>query len=325
MNPNAASTTLVLSIIMLLPDDYESRRAAITALAQQTIHQHIELVLVAPQDLAPALDLAQLEPFGAWQLIRIREFSSPGQATAEGVCAAQAPLVTYLEEHAFPTPAWAEALVGAHQGDYAAVGNAMENANPKTMCSWMNMYEEFGPIVAPAASNVTNYLGGHNTTYKRQVLLPYRERLGRLLDNETALHFDLRAQGYQLYLEGRAVSRHVNISEPFAYFRQNFLGQRAFAALRAETGKWSFTKRAVYVLAAPLIPIVRLRRIVREIARTDRTLQLLPRGLVYLIPALFAGTTGEVIGYLFGDSADNTRLKAQAELHRADYLASSDR
>lgn len=325
MNPQDASPTFLLSVIVLLPTEYESRRAAIAELARQTIRQQIELVLVAPQNLALALDPAELKSFGAWNLVRIEHFSSPGQATAEGVRSAQAPLVTYLEEHAFPAPTWAEAIVAAHQGAYAAVGNAMENGNPKTLCSWMNMYEEFGPIVAPAASHPTNYLGGHNTTYKRRVLLTYRERLGRLLDNESALHIDLRAQGYQLYLEGRAVSRHVNLSEPFAYFRQNFFGQRSFAALRAETGKWSLAKRALYVFAAPLIPLVRLRRIVREIARTGRTAQLLPRGLIFLVPALCAGTLGEVTGYLFGDSAGNIRRKAQAELYRSDYVASSDR
>ena len=201
----------------------------------------------------------------------------------------------------------------------------MENANPNTLCSWMNMYEEFGPIVSPAESHVTTYLGGHHTTYKRDILLAYGNELGRLLDNETALHIDLRARGYQLYLEGHAVSRHVNISDAPSYFWQDYLGQRAFAALRAQLGKWSRAKRALYVCAAPLIPFVRLRRVLREIARTGRTRQLLPRGLLYLFPALCCGTAGEVIGYLFGDSPENTRRKMHAELHRAQVLADDDK
>ena len=154
--------------------------------------------------------------------------------------------------------------------------------------------------------------------------MTYGNDLPNRLDNETALHIDLRARGYQLYLAGDAVSNHINISDPRAYFRQVFVGQRSFAATRMAAGKWSLGKRLMYVLGSPLIPIVRLRRVIQQIYRANRQDQLLPRGLPLLIAAILCGTAGEVIGYLVGDSQANAKSKSEAELNRRRFLSPSD-
>src|SRR5947207_1330212 len=116
-----------LSVIMLLPDGYESRRRAISFLEKQTKREQIELVLVAPSHLDVRLDEKQLESFGSHRLLKLSEFNHPGQGLAVGILAARAPVVAYVEEHSFPEPGWAQALLGAHQGLYAAVGCAMGN------------------------------------------------------------------------------------------------------------------------------------------------------------------------------------------------------
>jgi hypothetical protein len=310
-----------LSVVMLLPDGYESRRRAISFLEKQTVREQIELVLVTSANLVFQLDEKQLESFGSHQLLRVAELTDPGQGFAAGIRGARAPVVAYVEEHSFPEPNWAQALLSAHEGPYAAVGCSISNANPDTLCSWANLFEEFGPIVAPAASGVATYLGGHHTSYKRDLLLTYGDALPNLLDNETALHIDLRRRGHQLYLAGDAVSNHVNISQLRAYMRQDFVGQRSFAATRATAQNWSLAKRALYCLASPLIPLVRLFRILKEMRRARRAAQLLPQILFLLIPAIACGTIGETIGYIFGDSPSNIKLKAEAELDRFRFLS----
>jgi hypothetical protein len=317
-------TEPALSVVMLFPDGYESRRRAMRCLTAQTARSRIELVMVVSARSPCDADPADLSRFAAAQTVLVPSIEDPGHAFATGVRAARAPVVAYVEEHSFPEPQWGEALLRAHQAPVAAVGCAMGNANPRTLCSWANLFEEFGPVVAPAASGPASYLGGHHTSYKREVLLSYGEALGHLLDNETALHIDLRSRGYVLYLEGSAISNHTNISRIIPYFRQDYLGQRSFAASRAKAGRWSLVRRLAYVLAAPIIPLVRLKRIVGEIARARRTAQLLPRALLVLIPAVGCGTVGEVVGYLAGDSAANVRRKAEAELDRGRYLSATD-
>jgi hypothetical protein len=310
-----------LSVIMLLPDGYESRRLAISYLQKQTVRQEIEMVLVTSANLDFPLDENQLQSFGSHQLIKLSEFVHPGQGMAAGFRAARAPIVAYVEEHSFPEPTWAQSLLAAHEGPYAAVGCAMGNANPETLCSWAALFMEFGPIVAPAKSGVASYLGGHHTAYKRDVLLAYGNALPNLLDNETALHIDLRRNGHQLYLASDAISNHVNISRVWAHFRQDFVGQRSFAATRASAPNWTAAKTVLYVAAAPLIPPVRLWRILKQVRRAGRAGQLLPQILLLIGPALLCGMVGETIGYVFGDSESNIKTKAEAELDRSRFLA----
>ena len=45
-----------------------------------------------------------------------------------------------------------------------------------------------------------DYLPGHNSSYKRDVLLGYGDRLESMMESETVLHWDLRAKGHRLYL-----------------------------------------------------------------------------------------------------------------------------
>ena len=74
-----------LSVVMLLPDGYESRRRAISFLQTQTIRGDIELVLVTPAELDVQLDPEQMESFGSHQVVKLAEFIFPGQGFAAGV------------------------------------------------------------------------------------------------------------------------------------------------------------------------------------------------------------------------------------------------
>lgn len=309
---------------MIFPDGFESRRRALEHLTVQTVREQIELVMIVLPHVALDADMGLVNRLGSYQIVELADFSFQGRAFAAGVRAARAPWVAYVEEHSFPEPTWAEALIHAHSDSYAAVGCAIGNANPGTLTSWVNMFEEFGPIVSPVNSGVATYLGGHHTSYRREILLTYGDTLANRLDNETALHIDLRERGYTLFLAGDAVSNHINISQVWGYLRQDYLGQRSFAAARASAGKWSVAKRLLYILASPLIPFVRTRRVLKEMQRTKRAALLQTQGLPLLMLAISCGTVGETIGYLFGDSTSNVRIKAEAELNRVRYLASSD-
>lgn len=315
----------LLSVVMVTPRSIQTCRRTLGYLRNQTIRQHIEFIVVAPSRAELELDPSELSAFHSWQVVELGDVRSTGSATAEGVRAARAPVVIYGEEHSYPEPDWARVLVEGHAEPYAAVGSAMGNANPQTLTSWAHLFGQFGPVVTPVVSGARTWLAGHHTSYKRDALLSYGERLGEMLDNECALHIDLRERGHQLFLAGEAISNHINISRPSAYFRLDYLGQRGFAATRYRAGEWSLLRRLLYVGASPLIPIVRLTRIVREIRRSGRAPQLLPRVLFIIIPALLCGAVGEAIGYVAGAGAGLSTEKLPMELDRHAYLHESDR
>src|SRR4051794_38596105 len=60
------STPPKLSVIMIFPDGYDSRRRAITHLTRQTVRDELELLLVKPRDVALYVDEQQLECFHSW-------------------------------------------------------------------------------------------------------------------------------------------------------------------------------------------------------------------------------------------------------------------
>src|SRR5205823_2114181 len=135
---------------------------------------------------------------------------------------ASAPVVVFCEDHAFPEPGWAVALIDAHRGPYAAVGPVIVNANPRSLISDADCLIGYGPWLHPSPGGEMSHLPGHNSSYKRASLLEYGDRLPSMLEAETVLHWDLRARGLRLYLEPRARLAHTNFAQAAVWTRVNW-------------------------------------------------------------------------------------------------------
>ena len=77
------------------------------------------------------------------------------------------------------------------------------------------------------------YLPGHNSSYKRAVLVEYGDDLVRLMEAETILMWDLRAKGQRLLLDPTARTAHMNFGLWSSRVRVMFLNGRAFAHTRS--------------------------------------------------------------------------------------------
>ena len=71
--------------------------------------------------------------------------SPPSDAPTPPEFDAHAPIVALAEDHCFPEPGWADALIRAHQGPWAVVGPVVRNANPATIVSWCDFVIGYGP------------------------------------------------------------------------------------------------------------------------------------------------------------------------------------
>ena len=295
------------------------------ALRTQTAKGRLEIVIVAPSREGLNLDNADLSEFLCFQVVEVGPIRSTGSAIAAGFQKAQAPVVAYAEEHSYPFPTWAEALLLAHQKPWAAVGAAIVNANPGTIVSWANLFTDFGPSVEPALAGVTSHLAWHHVSYKRELLSGYStEQLQRFLETEGFLHQDLQDRGYRLYLEPAAKSNHVNVSTIFSLIRCEFVGGRLFGAARVRHNKWSLARRLLYILGSPLIPILRLRRTLRDVKRAGQLDKLLPQILPSILTALVAHCLGEIAGYALG-AGNAAWQRVPCELNRCAFLAESDK
>lgn len=318
----SAQPTPELSVIVLTPDTYQTIRKTIRRLRAQNMKDRIEIVIVAPSAESLGLETSDVEEFCRVRIVEIGVMTSTAKARVAGIRGAGAPVVAFVEDHSFPAHGWAEALIQAHRQPWAAVGPVMANANPDSLVSWANLIIEYGEWLDPSPAGVRDHLPGHNGSYKRSILLEYGPALEDLMEAESILQWDLRAKGHQLYLDPAVKTYHQNFSAMFSWIPLRFHGGRLFAASRAH--RWSPWKRCVYAASAPLIPFVRLRRLVRELRRPGRKRDLLPRILPVLIAGLVLDGAGELVGYAFGAGSAIRRL-TDMEFHRSRYLTKRDR
>ena len=88
----------------------------------------------------------------------------------------------------------------------------------------------------------------------------------------------------------------------------------------------SVWQRVVYVFGSPLIPAVRLARIIRHVVRR-RSAWLLGR-LLYCLPAATIGLAldafGQMVGYAVGEG-NSLKHIAKYEFHRVRHITPQDR
>lgn len=309
-----------LSVVLAAADGYGSVRQTLAHLRAQTALERIELVLVLPPGSAAATDAADLRDF-RW-LKRVEwPPESVGGANAAGVRAASAAVVALAEDHCFPEPGWAEALLRAHREDWAAVGPGVRNANPASAVSWADFFIGYGPWMLPAERHEADFLPGHNSSYKRELLLGYEAKLAEMLEAETLLHWDLRRRGLRLLLEPAAVAAHANFSLWRSWLPVQYHAGRLFAGSRVRgMPGW---KRLLYVAGAALIPLVRLARIARQAARARLSGRFLA-SLHALTVGLALDGLGQFMGYLAGTGAAREQV-ARYEYRRVDHVTEHDR
>jgi hypothetical protein len=307
-----------MSIIIVTPDSYDTIRNLVGALRAQTARDALELVFVVPAAAVMNDGIADLDCFCGRRIVELGILRSVAHAKAAGIRAATAPVVVMTEDHSLPDPAWAQALIDAHNRGWAAVGPAMANGNPQSLISWADFIIGYGPWFNPLAAGEVEDLPGHNSSYQRDLLLEYKDRLAELLGAESILHQELRTNGHRLYLEPAATTFHSNFTQITPWVPYLFYSGRLFAAQRANS--WSIMRRAVYSAGACLIPLVRLKRLVPGVRRSRP--DLLPRVLAPLLFALVVDSVGQWLGYAFGAGQAAEKVK-RLEFHRNGVPASA--
>ncbi|MBC7806740.1 MAG: hypothetical protein H7145_11370 [Akkermansiaceae bacterium] len=324
-SPVPPTRSAALSVILVTPDDYETIRKTVCHLRKQKAADRMELLIVAPGRESLGMDEEELGVFAAWDVIEVGVIRTLASVKALAIRQARAPVIVQAEDHSYPGPNWAEALIATHGQGYAVVGPAVKNANPATFLSWANYLMHFGAWADGIVGvGEVEQVAWHNCSYRRDLLLAYGDDLPRLLAVESALQENIRRNGHRIFLAADVVTSHVNISDPRTAFSHHFCGGRLFAATRAHEGGWPPWKRLIYFCGAPLIPLVRFPRLLGHIARYKQRKQLLPGILFPMAVALFCHAAGEAIGYAFGIGNAEEQY-SRFEMRRIDHLCARDR
>jgi hypothetical protein len=147
------------------------------------------------------------------------------------------------------------------------------------------------------------HLPGHNSSYKRDILMSYGRRLEDFMEAESVFHRHLRARGHELWLEAGTCTTHLNFSTWSSWVPAQYYNGRQFAA--AWSQEWSFPRRLLFTVASPLIPFIRLWQVQKQVRRGDARRRLI-RLLPHLLVGLVANGLGHMTGYAagFGDCRD---------------------
>lgn len=318
-DPSPLLNNPALTAIVVIPDTYVSVARTVEKLYTQTVVSQIEIIFVHPPEARGTIPRSALQNFHSIQTREMQTIAF-APAMAEGVRHAQAPIIAFTEDHAFPAPNWAERLIAAHTQPYAVVGPAMRCGNPHSFVSLADFYIGYGKWAEPIDSGIQDFLMGHNATYKRALLMEYDARLEEMLDAETILQYDLGRRGYPFWLEATTYTEHLNYEDARFWVRYMVYYGRVFAALRAES--WSLPKRALYVVAAPLIPFIRFIRVRRDVLRAKFVFGKRWRLYGVILAGLALDATGQGFGYAFGRGTISSH-QIEFEFHRERHLNSS--
>jgi hypothetical protein len=308
-------------VVLATPGDFSAIATTVAHLRRQTVQSQIELILVGSSHGSTAAPVEATQGFAAVRRVATGRMLSIAQANVAGARAASGRVVAFAEDHCFPDPQWAEALLRAHQQPHAVVGPVVRNGNPGSLLSWSDFLLGYGPWMEPSPAGPAPFLPGHNSSYKRDLLLSFGPRLESLMDAEFVLHQELAATGHSVWLEASATTRHMNYSLWRSWIPVQLLGGRITAGTRALS--WSRPKRLFYTAASPLIPFVRFYRAARHALRPGRPVQAalsLPLAAI----GLLLDAIGQGIGFLLGPGSAPSRI-ALYEYNRIAHVRPADR
>ena len=313
-----------LSVVLVAGTGAPGIARTMQHLRAQTARPRLEVVIVA--ESSAGFDLAALggDEFAICRIVEVGAITERGAAAARGLLAATSPVVGLIEDHSFPEPEWAEALLRAHAGRWTGVGPAVCNANPESVGSWVNYILSYGSFAPPLAAGERDLLPWHNSAYKRDALVLFEDRLGALLEWEGALQAELRSRGHTLYLEPAARTHHSNVSAPWSTVGLNTQRGRILGAQRAERERWPAWRRVLQAAAFPLFPLLQLRHVLPQMQRAQVPAALRTRVLLGVVGTLGVLAVGEAWGLLAG-AGDAVARMEDYELYRARHLSRRDR
>ncbi|MDB4881827.1 MAG: hypothetical protein JWL95_593 [Gemmatimonadetes bacterium] len=314
---------LSLSVVLVAVEGMPSIRRTMRHLRTQTARRAMEVILVA--DRADTIDVGALagDAFGACRVVAVGPITQRGAAAAAGMLAATTPVVALIEDHSFPEPGWAAALLATHAGSWAGVGPVVENANPTSAMSWVNFILSYGAFSGSTPGGERDILPWHNSAYKRASLDAFGDRLGALLEWEGHLQDELRATGHTLCLEPKARTHHMNVSRFTSTLGLNLQRGRILGAQRADREGWPYWRRLAQAAACPLFPLLQLRHSAAPMREMAIPRALYARVYAGLAVTLCVMAVAEAWGLTAGAGDAIAKLE-DYELHRLRHLAGID-
>jgi glycosyltransferase involved in cell wall biosynthesis len=296
-----------ISAVLVAGIQRERAGMALASLLAQDDLDSAEIILVDRAEGFPDLPGSD---HPSVRTVRVPKNTSFAAARVAAVRMARAPYVSFLEEHCRARQGWFAALRRAHEsGPWASVGGEVHHGNGSFGISRLIGIMNYYQWLAPTPSGERRLLPGHNSSFRKDVLLSYGDELESLMRADVAFFQKLVADGQRLYLESDAKFEHLNETRLLSIAKGYFFWHRGYGVERATVHAWPFAKRAFYVAATPLIPFYFLAKLVLRLRKLRPDLiGVALRGTPQILFAQLASACGQAVGLLAGPGNGEARF-----------------
>lgn len=269
-------------------------------LLAQTAAADMEIVVA---DVAPGEPLP-----GHAADARVRRLELPPDtpyavARAAAVRASRGRFIAFLEDHSYPDPGWAAAILEAFRRPVALVNYAFTLANPPSYITRAMLVAEYGRWMDPAKAGPVPIPASNNIAYRRKALEPYEAELESWFEAEFMLHRDILRRGGGVWLAPDARLAHECWTALGPACRANGAMKRLLADARVKRAGWGRAKRTWYAAAMALTPGQALWRLGRSMGGRPALWTEFVLSLPVCLAIYGYSAVQEALGYLLGAGA----------------------
>jgi len=304
-NPEAYSTapspklSIVIGVIGVFGSHNarSSVRECLNALDSQRSGRDIEIIIV-DNSTDGATEIIQTEGSPDLILVKAAATALIPELWGIGVRKSAGAIIATTTSHFVPRPDWVEQILRAHKSSYAGIGGAIENDDSAALVEWAVYFCRYSSLMPPFVEKEAADIAADNASYKRSALAPW---LQSSADGfwEPIIHADFRKRGLALSLNPAIVVTHKKSFGLVDFIRQRFRHGRQFGGTRA--AQLSQIQRPIYILLSPLIPLLFLARIGRQVLFKRKRIGKFLLSLPILSLFLISWAAGELCGYLLGN------------------------
>ncbi len=286
--------TIALSIVVASSNAVVSIRDCLGCLVRQ-VDQRIELIVVDNSDDGTTeivrTDFPQIQLMTRPKNALINELWSAGIRESNGA------IVALTTAHCIPAHDWIKQVLDGHLTEAAGVGGTIDGDPAGNLIDWAVCFCRYNHFLPPLSASEVDDIAADNASYKRAPLFRH-EAQWRDGFWEPQLHRALALEGQVLRIAPAMLVRHRHSYNFLGFMMQRFLHGQKYGSWRAST--LGFVKRALMLVASPLIPFVLLQRTTRRVLQKGRNRSKFLAALPLIAAFYVAWACGEAAGYAKG-------------------------
>jgi len=185
----------------------------------------------------------------------------PHEARNWGAERAQGQILVFTDPDCLADADWLERLVTRHAEGAAVVGGAM-----RSLPGWWNrgvQATKFAWWLPESPAGPRSEIPSGNCSIPREVWEAVQGFRGEYFGGDSEICWRVRAAGYPIWFDPRAVVTHLEHPPFKAFVRERFERGSDFARMRVHVQAWSRLRCLVYLLGTPILPWIMLARSAR--------------------------------------------------------------